>query len=67
MKKTGLFSIAVPLVGLVMSILMRLAVGPDYMEISVDLEGFVWGLLVLCLTQYFAHGARLENEVEGLL
>jgi len=37
------------------------------MEISVDLEGFVWGLLVLCLTQYFAHGAQLENEVEGLL
>lgn len=67
LKKTGIFSIAVPLVGLVMSILMRLVTGPDYIEISVDLEGFVWGLLVLCLTQYFAHGARLENEVEGLL
>ena len=67
LKQTGLFSIAIPLVGLVMSILIRLIVGSETAEISVDLEGFVWGILVLCLTRYFAHGAALENEVDGLL
>ena len=67
MKEIGIFSIAVPVVGFVMSIITRLVVGPDEAEISVSQSGIFMGIIVLCLTQYFAHGAELENDVDGLL
>lgn len=67
LRETGFFSMAVPVVGLLMSAVIRLAVGAEAAEISVSLEGFAMGLVVLCLTQFFAHGAALEKEVDGLL
>ena len=67
MKEIGIFSIAVPVVGFVMSIVTRLVIGADAAEISVSQSGIVMGIIVLCLTQYFIHGAELENDVDGLL
>ncbi|MCI8497508.1 MAG: hypothetical protein HFE85_04585, partial [Clostridiales bacterium] len=67
LKEIGIFSIAVPIVGLIMSIIIRLVLGVDTVETSVRLDGFVMGIIVLCLTQFFAHGAELEKDVDGLL
>lgn len=67
LKEIGIFSIAIPVVGLIMSTIIRLAVGVDTTEISVNLDGFVMGIIVLCLTQFFAYGAELEKDVDGLL
>ena len=67
LKEIGYLSIAVPIVGLVMSTIMRLALGPDAVEIGGDIDGFVMGIIVLCLTQYFAYGAQLEKDVDGLV
>lgn len=67
LREIGIFSIAVPVVGLVMSIVGRLVVGPEFAETSVDLGGIVMGLLVLWLTQVFTYGAELENDSEGLI
>lgn len=67
MREIGIFSIASPVVGLVMSIITRLVVGVDIIEMSINLEGFCMGIIVLCLTQFFIHGAKLEEDVEGLL
>lgn len=67
LKEIGIFSIAVPIVGLVMSIIIRLVVGVDATEISIDQSGVIMGIIVLCLTQYFIHGAELEKDVDGLL
>lgn len=67
LKEIGIFSIAVPLVGLIMSTIIRLAVGVDATEISIDQSGFIMGIIVLCLTRYFIHGAELEKDVDGLL
>ena len=67
MREIGYFSIAVPVVGLIMSIVTRLVMGVDTVEISVNLEGFCMGIIVLALTQFFVHGAQLEEDVEGLL
>ena len=67
LKEIGIFSIAVPVVGLAMSTIMRLALGVANVEISVDTSGVFWGIIVLCLTQYFVHGAELEKDVDGLL
>ena len=63
-REIGIFSIACPVIGLIMSII-ALIMGA--VEFSVSLEGFCTGIIVLCLTQFFIHGAQLEEDVEGLL
>ena len=66
-KEIGIFTIAIPVIGLIMSIVARLVTGPEASEISVDISGILMGIIVLCLTQFFAHGIELENDVDGLL
>ncbi|MDE5898187.1 MAG: hypothetical protein K2H09_02820 [Treponemataceae bacterium] len=65
-REIGLFSIAVPVVGICADIAGRLAVG-GALEASVQMYGFAFGFVVLCLSQFFAYGADLEREVEGLV
>lgn len=67
MKQIGMFSIAVPVVGLFMSFITRLVIGVEAAEISVSQSGVFMGIIVLCLTQFFAYGAELEKDVDGLL
>ena len=67
MKEIGIFAIAVPVVGLIMSVIVRLITGVETAEISIDMGGIFMGIIVLCLTQYFVHGSKLEEDVDGLL
>lgn len=67
LREIGIFSISVPVVGLIMSIITRLVIGVDAAETSVNQSGIFMGIIVLCLTQYFIHGADLEKDMEGLL
>lgn len=67
LREIGIFSIAVPLTGLLVNIVIRLAVGTDAVEARVGMDGIIMGLIVLCLTQFFAYGAKLENDVDGLV
>ena len=67
LKEIGIFSISIPIIGYVMSIICRLVLGVDGVETSVNLYGFSMGIIVLCLTQVFIHGAELEKDVDGLL
>ena len=67
LREIGIFSMAIPVVGLIMAILIRLIVGLDGSETVVSLNGFVTGIIVLSLTQVFAYGASLEKDVDGLL
>ena len=66
-REIGIFSIAIPIIGLIMSTIIRLVIGVDAAEVSVNLDGFIMGVIVLCLTQFFAYGAELEKDVDGLL
>ena len=66
-REVGIFSIAVPVVGFVMSVIARIFIGVEVAEIANSFEGFVIGIVVLCMTQFFAHGIELENDVDGLL
>lgn len=63
----GIFSVAIPVIGLIMSTIMRLVIGVDMIETSVNTYGFLMGIIVLSLTQFFAYGAKLEKDVDGLL
>ena len=67
LKEIGIFSIAIPVIGWIMSTIIRLVVGVDVTETSVDLYGFVMGIIVLCLTQFFVYGSELERDVDGLV
>ena len=67
MREIGIFAIAVPVIGLVMSVLVRMVIGVETAEINVDMAGVFMGIIVLCLTQFFVHGAELEKDVDGLL
>ncbi|MFR1436451.1 MAG: hypothetical protein ACLSS9_14775 [Acutalibacteraceae bacterium] len=67
LKEIGIFSFSIPVVGLLMSIVCRLILGIDAVETSVNFYGFFMGIVVLCLTQFFIHGAELQKDVDGLL
>ena len=66
-REIGIFLIAVPVVGLLVSMAARLVLGVDAVEGSVNLGSVMVGLVVLCLSRFFARGMELENETEGLL
>lgn len=66
-REIGIFSIAIPVVELVISIIARLVAGPEAVEASVNLTSVFFGLVILCLSQYFAYGVSLQEEVDGLL
>ena len=66
-REIGYFSIAVPVVGLVMSIIARLVIGVEVAEISSNFGGLVIGIVVLCISQFFAHGIEIEKDIDGLL
>ena len=67
MREIGIFSIAVPVIGFIMSVIIRLVTGVETAELSIDMAGIFMGIIVLCLTQFFVHGAELEKDVDGLL
>ena len=67
MREIGYFSIAVPVIGLIMSVFARLVTGVETAEVSIDTTGIFMGIIVLCLIQFFIHGAELEKDVDGLL
>lgn len=67
LREIGIFYLSIPLIGLAVSTLIRLITGVNGVELSVDLGSIMTGLLVLCLTQFFVHGAELEQDLDGLM
>ena len=66
-REIGIFAIAVPIVNVILTIVGRLIMGANSFQASVGLADITYGLVVLCLSQYFTYGAKLEKDVEGLL
>jgi len=66
LREIGLFMIAVPLIEFIFGFIAVLVLGVDT-EVSVDLGSILIGILMLCLTQIFAHGMELEQDVDGLM
>ncbi len=64
-KRIGYLALSLPLCKLVTNIVLGLIVK----NISIGLEAseILSGLIILCIAQYFAYGASLEKDVEGLL
>ena len=66
-REIGIFTIAIPVVQFIMSVVARIALGPDVVESSLGMMTVFVGLVVLALSQYFAYGMQLQNEVDGLV
>lgn len=66
-REIGIFCISLPLVQLAMSVIGMLVIGNATAEINVSLNGIVMGIIVLCLSQFFAYGMKLQEDVDGLI
>ena len=66
-REIGIFSIWIPVMEFIISLLAKLVIGADLVETSVQIYGIVMGIAVLFLSQIFTYGENLEKEVEGLI
>lgn len=66
-REIGIFCIAIPVIELVMSVIGTAVIGTLHAEMSVSMNGVVMGIVILCLSQFFAYGAQLQEDVDGLI
>lgn len=66
-REIGIFLIAVPVVGLIMSVIARLSMSAIEIESSMDMHFVMVGLVVICLSRFFAYGMELQQDVDGLV
>ena len=66
-KRIGILSIVIPVIGFIMGTVISLAVGIDAVETSNSMDGLFMGIIILCLTLFLARGAELEKDVDGLV
>lgn len=67
LREIGIFLILIPVIGLIMSVIIRLVFGADNVEISMRLDNILIGILVLSLSRIFSYGTELQKDVDGLL
>lgn len=67
MREIGIFFISITIVQLIFSTIATLVIGPELVESSVGMMGIVTGILMLCLSQVFALGMRMQNDIDGLV
>lgn len=66
-REIGIFFISVPVISFVMSVISRAVLGIDNVEISVDFQNLIIGIIVLCLSQSFAYGNELQEQADETL
>lgn len=66
-REIGIFCISIPVIQLIMSIIATAIYGADVVQTSVESTSVIMGIIVLCLSQFFAYGTELEEQTEGLI
>lgn len=66
-RDIGYFAIAIPVCKIISTLLFYFAIGTGDYALSVEMSEIVFGLVALCLSQYFAYGAKLQKDVDGLV
>ena len=66
-REIGIFSIMIPVIGFIMSLIARIFIGVGFCETSVQIVGVAMGIAMICFSEIFAYGIKLEEEVEGLV
>lgn len=65
-REIGIFFILISAAGYIMSIAARIVFGTE-IEVQCDFTYILVGIVVICLSQYFDYGMKLQKEVDGLL
>lgn len=65
-REIGIFSILTSFIQLMAQILIRL-VTRNSAETSLLLNGFIFGFIIISISEFFAYGLKLEEDVEGLV
>ncbi|MBQ0071536.1 MAG: DUF2975 domain-containing protein [Spirochaetales bacterium] len=67
-REIGIFIILMPVLEAVIALLATVFTPyPVLADFEIDITLFFIGLVVLALSQYFAYGMELQNEVDGLV
>ena len=71
-RKIGIFCIAVPIIEfitLIITQIMIVTAGGAYetLETNVQFGMVLFGLVILCLSRFFAYGIELQKDTEGLV
>lgn len=66
-KNIGYLSIAIPVSKVIIQLICYVVTGATNYDFSISLAEFAFGLVALSLAQYFAYGANLEHDVDGLV
>lgn len=64
-KTIGYIAISFPIIKVIANIILGFFL--KNVVIGLELSEVLFGLIILCLSQYFAYGASLEKDVNGLL
>ncbi len=64
-RQIGYFALSIPVVEFITNVI--LSIFTQELNYSIELNEIIFGLIILCLAQYFAYGASLENDVNGLV
>lgn len=67
LREIGIFFISITVVQWVFCGVAMLVLGPENAEVSAGMGDLVTGILMLCLSQCFALGARMQQDVDGLV
>lgn len=66
-REIGIFVLSMPVIEFIIDTVMKLGAGVDAVESAVSWSGVVFGIAVLCLSQFFAYGVQLQSDADGLL
>ena len=65
-REIGIFFIFIPIIEIIMSVISKFVL-PNTIDCSVDFSFIFVGIIAICLSEYFAYGMKLQNDVDGLL
>ncbi len=69
-RRIGFLSIMIPFLKIVTTLVVKVvfpSITSESMPFDVGVNEFIYGLIILCLSEYFAYGASLEKDVNGLV
>ena len=64
-KQIGYIAVAIPFCKCIANFVMTFIA--EDVSLGFEISELIFGLVILCLAQYFAYGASLEKDVNGLL
>lgn len=67
LREIGIFFISITVVQAVFCSIAMLMLGPENAEVSMGAGDLITGILMLCLSQCFALGTRMQQDVDGLV